>query len=74
MVAGIVAIGLRTATESPTLDVRLAGTGIGHPFAPRCPVSRRLARGWPVGPPAASGAPWPPLTADHLTAPFCACR
>jgi len=52
----------------------MAYAGIGHPFAPRCPVSRRLARGWPVGPPAASGAPWPPLTADHLTAPFCACR
>src|ERR1035438_8948353 len=65
MVAGIVAIGLQTTTEeacqspgSPTLDIRLARAGIGHPFAPPGPVSRRLARGWAVGPPAAPGAPW----------------
>ena len=35
----------------------LAYAGIGHPFAPACPVSRRLALGWPVGPPAGPGAP-----------------
>jgi hypothetical protein len=35
----------------------LAYAGIGHPFAPGCPVSRRMAPGWLVGPPTATGAP-----------------
>src|ERR1035438_5891430 len=48
IVAGTVAIGLRTTTEeacqwtgSPTLDIRMARAEIDHPFAPRCPRSEQ---------------------------------
>jgi hypothetical protein len=38
-----------------------------HPLAPPCPVLRRLASGWLVGPAPTFGRTWPPRTA--MTAP-----
>src|SRR5208283_2603585 len=55
IVPGSVVIGFEQLQEVQRWTFGLARAEIGHPFAPRCPVSRRLARGWPVGPPAALG-------------------
>ena len=46
-----------------------AYAGTCHPFAPQCPVLRRLAPGWLVRPPVALGAPKLPCPTEWPAAP-----